>query len=126
MELLRCPFCGSDNVGLSTTEEGYYDIGCCICCFSTVAFFTEDEAVKYWNTRPSQWISIDMQLPEEKRLLVFLKTFDKYSYLPIFGYYRKDFEGFVPMHEEHAEPDTRVCFKAKYYHYLPQPPKETE
>ena len=51
MNLLPCPFCGSDNL----TDIGSNVI--CINCGSCSSI---------WNTRYSPWISVKDRLPEEK------------------------------------------------------------
>ena len=52
-ELKRCPFCGGDNVGVwhSKFNTHWYEVHCYDCHFGLSQSYTEEEAIKAWNTR---------------------------------------------------------------------------
>lgn len=75
MELLPCPFCGSDNVGLGE-ELKYYYILCSGCCFSTNQFHTENDVCKFWNTR--SYMIGELKILDEKKYLPWISVKDRY------------------------------------------------
>ncbi len=53
-EMKTCPFCGSDNVEISSNGKNEYYGTCNICmCFSPEAT-TADDAIERWNNRASK------------------------------------------------------------------------
>jgi Protein of unknown function (DUF551)/Restriction alleviation protein Lar len=74
MELLRCPFCSSDDIQIKDMSEfnSPFMIGCKNCHVISGYHKTQNDAVNLWNTRPSQWISVSEKLPEiGKKIIVF-------------------------------------------------------
>jgi len=69
-ELKACPFCGSDaefqnpNPEPTNAASSEYYVECLGCGATSGTYDFMDEAVKAWNTRTPEWISVDDRLPE--------------------------------------------------------------
>lgn len=50
-ELKPCPFCGSENVQITSTNDKYFGL-CRNCASGTGLWDTEKEATEKWNSRP--------------------------------------------------------------------------
>lgn len=44
-QLLPCPFCGSNNIALR------FESVCCRDCDANITSFSQEQAIKAWNTR---------------------------------------------------------------------------
>lgn len=65
MELIPCPFCGSNEIGISK-ELPHHPYIECQCCYVEVGYSDDIEsAKKLWNTRHSPWISVKDRLPKK-------------------------------------------------------------
>lgn len=54
-ELKPCPFCGGEDVEHLPDGFGNWLVGCVTCDYRIQCVScTEDEAVRYWNTRPAE------------------------------------------------------------------------
>lgn len=81
LDLLPCPFCGSDNVRIVKSEAlgGMFLAGCSKCNVSTAFYAKEKYAAAVWNTRASGWIPCSERMPEddEEVLFAFIYPWDK-------------------------------------------------
>lgn len=66
IDLLPCPFCGSDNVTIVKSKAlgGMFLAGCTKCNVSTAFYEKEKYAAAVWNTRASGWIPCSERMPE--------------------------------------------------------------
>lgn len=64
IELLPCPFCGSDRVRV--TKPTMWQAWCMDCKAIGAASLTEQEAIEAWNTRTPGWIPCSERMPEEE------------------------------------------------------------
>ena len=65
-ELRSCPFCGSAITPIETGDYGLegYALRCkCGVGFVGHVFSTKEQAIKAWNTRAGEWISVKDRLP---------------------------------------------------------------
>lgn len=70
MELLPCPFCGSNNIKLHQQHWHMSRKAQCIDCHSE-STYDEQEGIKTWNTRHSSWISVkDKEIPSDIEVLI--------------------------------------------------------
>lgn len=66
-ELKPCPFCGGEAATKSTIY-GYgerYEAYCTKCYIGLDLFESEEDAIKAWNKRATDWIPVEERLPEE-------------------------------------------------------------
>lgn len=63
-DLKPCPVYNHDSADtLYDTDEGLFCVYCTRCGWRTDGYGDEDDAIKAWNTRASQWISVEDRLP---------------------------------------------------------------
>lgn len=54
-ELIPCPFCGGEDVEHLPDGFGNWLVGCVTCDYRIQCVScTEDDAIRYWNTRPTE------------------------------------------------------------------------
>ena len=51
IELLLCPFCGSDKVGVFEVANNIWDVSCKNCPAIMCDFTSKEVAITAWNTR---------------------------------------------------------------------------
>ncbi len=70
-ELKPCPFCGGEAI------RGTFNVWCGSCRAETDkddTDVTDQDVITAWNTRPSPWISVEDELPEETEGIWLCKT----------------------------------------------------
>lgn len=111
MELLPCPFCGSNNLG-QTEYRFSSEIYCHECngsCDSEI-----------WNTRHSPWISVFERLPDHNNP-VLISTKENYGFDYNVSYLHRNDLG----NNWHDQQGIRIeKYKVTHWMPLPQPPKE--
>jgi Lar family restriction alleviation protein len=116
-ELKPCPFCDSEGILKSIItdyNETHYFVFCRCCAAKGGWDFNKKGAIKLWNTRHSQWISVEDRLPEINQ------------YVDIFiGNVELLEEDFFGKHFYDETTDT-VYYLTEVTHWMPkpQPPKE--
>ena len=81
-ELRECPFCGGEDVEYLPDGFGNWLVGCVTCDYRIQCVScTEDEAIRYWNTRPAE----DALRAENERLKVALSDISKIAFEPNIG-----------------------------------------
>ena len=67
IDLLPCPFCGSDNVTIIKNKsiDGLFASECIKCKVSTAFYVNEKFAAETWNTRAPGWIPCSERLPDD-------------------------------------------------------------
>ena len=63
-ELKSCPFCGGHKLKIGQDECKDYYVVCSGCLSSSNYYHSKELAVEAWNTRQSEWISVDDRLPK--------------------------------------------------------------
>jgi len=79
-KLRSCPFCGGNAEADGPKEKiiaGFKiaRVGCKNCGVSTPNFYTQDEAIHFWNNRAG-WIDVNEQLPKERQLVMLYEAAD--------------------------------------------------
>lgn len=98
MELLPCPFCGSNDI--SENLHDYMCNKCKSCALKNV-----------WSTRHSPWISVKDRLPPVGRKVI---IFTNSSYLA----WHSENDEFMDFY------DNKIINHVTHWMPLPQPPKE--
>jgi len=62
MELLPCPFCGSNEISIDYETE--YNLVMCSKCTGSI------DSIEQWNTRHSPWISLKDIFPENGEIVL--------------------------------------------------------
>lgn len=63
MNLLPCPFCGSDKIFVDNYVDMIWNLTCINCNAINIMESSYEEAVKKYNTRHTPWISVKDRLP---------------------------------------------------------------
>lgn len=86
IDLLPCPFCGSDRV--MVTNPTMWQAWCKNCKAIGATNLTKQEAIEAWNTRASGWIPCSERMPDDNVdvlvyddciLIARYNTYDKYD-----------------------------------------------
>jgi Lar family restriction alleviation protein len=73
-DLKPCPFCGGEDTEIAPGLKGDWYIGCLTCNYQIrCEDCTEEDTVRYWNTRPAE----DALKAENERLTEVLELFRK-------------------------------------------------
>lgn len=135
MELLRCPFCGSNEI-----IEHRYEFGRKLSCEKCGSYGPTEicDSNKLWNTRHSPWISIKEKQPnlgelvliryKHNDVLCYPKEIIKTSLATMDLYFVS-----IELNDRNLDPFILIPNKEKVLSLnvidwlpLPQPPKETE
>lgn len=106
MELLICPFCGSNNIDINKSNK---QLKTCIDCMSIS---------KIWNTRSSQWISVIKELPTHNQE-VLVSTSPRDEQFICFYNDKEDYKCFISK----ERPEMKCRFVS---HWMPLPESPTE
>lgn len=79
MELKPCPFCNSNNIAAYTASNKTNSMVYCKDC--EVKFeLNHPYAIRQWNTRVSQWVSVKDSLPKESGYYLCTYHFDGHNF----------------------------------------------
>ncbi len=118
MELLPCPFCGSNDISIqypliNINNTEIKEVICENCLVQ--------HDINIWNTRHSPWISVKDRLPDfETRVLAIDMKCN--SYYPHFAYYNDN----SLIEEKNSWGCEYGYIEPTHWMPLPYPPKETE
>jgi hypothetical protein len=104
MELLPCPFCGSNDKDIFECEDDYNveRLYCRNCeCSNTK---------EYWNTRHLPWISVKDRLPPIGRKVIIFNQSTHFAWINKDNEFKCPYTNFIINHITHWQP-------------LPRPPK---
>jgi hypothetical protein len=118
MELLPCPFCGSNDI------YSFIEKKPCIKCMNCSVIFISDNMKEKWNTRSSLWISVKDRIPERLTCVIGLLK-DKTQVVVCQCDWKDVCDNW------HFMPQTdfqNICDFEDITHWMPllQPPKEPE
>ena len=131
IELKTCPFCGGKaelKQDIRYPKSGEYagesvkayeiicpNYDCAIYNADNTYFLSEEDAVKAWNTRQSEWISAEDKLPE---------MFGKYETVSVLA--TDGYEMFVAWYNyfyKKWESEEELYNHVTHWMYLPEPPE---
>lgn len=106
-DLNPCPFCGGEDTEIAPGICGDWYVGCLPCNYKIrVADCTEEEAIRYWNTRPAE----DALKAEVKKLKSLSNELYDLAFVTL-----KAFEAIMAEHEEDFFNDIVLkCIKIMY------------
>jgi len=113
MELLPCPFCGSNEI------YAFHHLRQCIKCIGCDSIFISDNGKNKWNTRHSPWISVKDRLPDSQEYEFLVVNSEGNMHVASYwGENASNDEGYDWFNGD-------VFVNPTHWQPLPEPPKET-